>query len=345
MVYYIGKGVQYMKVSNSRIGSWRKCHYAHYLKYVMKLVRKVKAEPFQRGSIVHECIEAYHNGKSWKKPLDKFEKEFYKSTFAEERVEMGDIPKMVRELLENYFYFYEDEEFEFVTNELHFELPLTKDITIEGYIDAVVKDGRNKLWTKEYKTYSRMPDREFLVFNNQAAIYIWAMHELGYEPEGMMWDILKAKEPTKPVITKKTKQLSLAKLDSTPYTVEKGIRELGLDPKKYRDFIDSHNYDGYFLRHQIRLNKNVVNSIMEDTISTAVEIMEKGDTLKDRNLSRDCSWCSYKGICQAELMGLDTDYIIEHEYELKEEGGRQNDNKEKEANRNKTHSSKKRGRK
>jgi len=311
-----------LKVSNSRLTLWRRCHYAHYLKYVLKLIKKAKEEPLQRGSIVHECIEAYHNGKSWLKPFNKFKEEFYKTTFAEERVEMGDIPKMVQELLENYFYFYEDEELDYVTNELHFELPLTKDITIEGYIDAVVEDNRSKIWAKEYKTYSRMPDREFLVFNHQAATYIWAMNELGYVPEGMMWDILKAKEPSKPKITEKTKKLSLAKLDSTPYTVEKGIRELGLDPNEYRDFIDSHNYDGYFLRHQIRLNKNVVNLIMDDTKSTATEILHNGEKLKDRNLSKDCSWCSYRSICQAELMGLDTDYIIKTEYQLKEEGGK-----------------------
>ena len=145
-----------------------------------------------------------------------------------------------------------------------------------------------------------------------------------------MWDIIRAKEPTKPIMTAKTQKLSLARLDSTPYTVEKGIRELGLDPRKYSDFINSHTYDVYFLRHPIRLNKSVVKSLMKDTISTATEILNMGEVLKDRNLNSDCSWCSYKDICQAEILGLDTDYIIKNVYEIRsKEGGRQNDSKEK----------------
>jgi hypothetical protein len=311
-----------LKISNSRLNTFRKCHYSHYLKYVLKLVKKAKEEPLQRGSIIHECIEAYNNGKSWIKPFNKFRDEFYKTTFAEERVEIGDLPKMVKELLENYFYFYEDEELEYVQNELHFTLPLTKEIEIEGYVDAVVKDARGKTWPMETKTYARTPDRDFLVFNNQSAIYTWALKELSFKPEGTLWNILKAKEPSRPKMTEKTKKLSLAKLDSTPYTVEKGIIELGLNPKDYREFIDGHDYESFFFRHYIRLNDNVVKLIMDDTKSTANEILHNGEKLKDRNLSKDCSWCSYRSICQAELMGLDTDYIIKTEYQLKEEGGR-----------------------
>lgn len=308
-----------IKVSNSRLNLWRRCHYAHYLKYTKGLVKKVKAAALQRGSIIHKCIEEYNEGRSWKKCFKEFEKGFYANTMEEERVELGDIPGMVKELLENYFFLYEDEELEYLENELHFELPLNSEITLEGYIDAVAQDPNEKVWAKEIKTYARTPDRDFLIFNAQSAIYTWALQELGYKSEGMMWDIIKAKCPSKPKMTQKTNKLSIAKLDSTPYTVRKGIKELGLDVLDYKDFIDSHDFDSYFIRHFIRLNKNVVKQIMGDTLSTATEILNWGNSCKDRNLSKDCGWCSYKSICQAELMGLDVDYIIKAEYELREE--------------------------
>jgi len=267
---------------------------------------------------MHECIEALNNGKSWKKVVKQFEKDFIKNTFEEERVEMGDLPAMVNDLMENYEYHYKNDNLKYLKNEEHFLLPLTQDIEIEGYIDSVVEWGRGT-WAKETKTYGRMPDREFLMFNPQSGIYIWAMSELGYKnPRGTIWDIIKAKQPAKPKLTAKTGKLSVAKCDSTPYTVTKGIVELGLNPKDYTEFIQKHSFEDFFVRKEVLLNKNVVNAIMKDVVDTAKEIYSRGEYTKDRNLSKDCSWCSYKSICQAELMDLDVDYIIEKEYKKRE---------------------------
>ena len=268
-----------------------------------------------RGSVIHKCIEAYNNGKSWKKVFKKFETEFYKTHFAEEIVEKGDIPKMAREILENYFYYYDDDGLDYLHNEFHFILPLVNGIEIEGYIDAVVqREDDKKIWTKETKTYARSPNREFLLFNGQSAIYTWATSEMGIKTEGTLWDIIKAKEPSRPRFTK-TGKLSQAAIDSTPYTLRKGIIEMGLNPVEYEDFINSVSYEAFLFRYPIRLNRKVVKSLMEDTVNTALEIAERGETTNDKNLTRDCSWCSYREICQAELMGMDTDYITKSGFE------------------------------
>lgn len=309
-----------LRVSHSRLKTWKTNHYDHYMKYVEKLVPKAKSSPLIRGSIIHECLEAYYNGKSWKKVLDRFEKDFYQDTFEEERVMLGDIPKMARELLENYFYYYEeeDEEVEYIHNEFHFDLPLTKDINLEGYIDAVVRDKNGDIWVKDYKTYSRMKDRDFFVFNPQSAIYLWAMKELGMEAKGIIWDVIKAKEPNKPKITAKTGKVSLSKLDSTPYTVRKGIEELGFNPEDYEEFISNHRFEDYFSRYKIRMNQSTVDFFMEDVRSTAQQILERGDKDKDMNLDTTFG-SSYKEIWQAEAMGMDSSYIIKKRFEKRKE--------------------------
>ena len=317
-----------MKVSNSRIKTFRNCHYAHYLKYVKSLVKKQKAGALIRGSAVHECLEAYNSGKSWRKPFEKFKKDFYETTFEEERVELGDLPGMVEELMENYTYYYEvvnPDNYEYLENELHFELEVAKGITLEGYIDSVVRDETGRIFTVEHKTYKKDPGRDFIIFNPQSAIYNWAIQEMGMQPAGTIWDIIKAKKPSVPTILKSGK-LSEAKLDSTPYSVEKGLVALGFDPDDYRDFIDKHSFDTYFTRELIRYNRQVTRGIMEDLVDTAKLIKSKSNTLKDKNLGKDCSWCQYKEICQAEILGLDTDYIIKKEYE---EGRRLRDGQEK----------------
>ena len=306
-----------MKISNSRVKTFRNCHYSHYLKYVKNLRKKQKAGALLRGSIIHECLEAYNSGKAWRKPFLEFKEDFYENTFEEERVELGDIPGMVEELMENYTYYYEEvkpDNLEYLENELHFELPLTDGVVLEGYIDSLVKDPAGKIYTVEHKTYKRDPGRDFIIFNPQSAIYNWAVSQLGMEPAGTIWDIIKAKKPSTPYLLKSGK-LSKAKLDSTPYSVEKGIRALGLDPSDYEEFIHSHSFENYFTRETIRYNKQVTRGIMEDLVDTAKLIRDMGEELKDKNLGKDCSWCQYKEICQAEILGLDIDYIIAKEYE------------------------------
>lgn len=317
------------KVSNSKINTYRRCHRAYYFKYILKLRPKKKGAALRRGSIIHECIEAYNSGRSWKKVYGKFEKEFYKNTFQEEILEFGDIPKMVKEIMENYAFYYEDEPYEYLENELHFELPLMPGVTIEGYMDSVVKDEKNKIWPKESKTYSKDPNYDFLLFNQQSGIYTWAAMELGYKPEGVLWDIIKAKEPSK-VRINKDGSVSKSKIDSTPYTIKKSLIELGKDPDDFSDLLSKVSFDDWFKRYPIRINKHVVNSIMDDLKSTTKEILKYGHKLKDRNLDRNCSWCDYRFLCQAELMNLDSDFIIKKQYEYSKEEGRPNGEEESE---------------
>ena len=313
-------------VSHSKLNTWRKCHRAYYYKYVDKLIKKVKSGALQRGSIIHECIEAYNSGKSWKKVFKRFEKDFYENTFEEERVILGDIPKMVESLMENYVAAYEDDDLEYLANEQEFLLPLGKfpegKIYITGYIDALVKDTKG-CWVLERKTYSRSPDLDFLVFNSQSGIYSWACEQLNFPIKGTLWEIIKASEPSGPRILK-SGEVSQAKIDSTPYTIEKWLRENGFDPKEYTPLINSCSFEDYFTRRGVLVNKPVVKSLMSDVITTSREILSYGDNIpQDRNLTRNCAFCDYKEICQAELMDLDSDYIKKKSYVRKEEGNDQ----------------------
>ena len=43
-----------LKISNSKISTWRKCHRAYHYKYNLKLRPKKKGAALRRGSIIHE---------------------------------------------------------------------------------------------------------------------------------------------------------------------------------------------------------------------------------------------------------------------------------------------------
>lgn len=316
-----------LKLSNSKVTTWRKCHRAYYYKYGLKLRPKKKGIALRRGSIIHECIEAYDSGRSWRKPYRNFAKQFYEETFKEEIVEMGDIPRMVEELMENYQALYENDGLTYLGNELHFELPLMPGVVIEGYLDALVEDEKGAIWPKETKTYKRNPDYDFLLLNTQSALYTWAVTEMGYSPKGTLWDIIRAKEPGRPQFLKDGK-VSKRGIDSTPYTVKKALREMGQNPEDYEDLLAKVSYEDYFRRYPVRVNPTVVKGIMDDFKSTAREIMKSGDKLHDRNLGKGCVWCEYKPLCQADLMGLDTEFIQKKQFEVVEKEGRPYGNEE-----------------
>lgn len=300
---------------------------AYYYKYGLKLRPKKKGIALRRGSIIHECIEAYDSGRSWRKPYRNFAKQFYEETFKEEIVEMGDIPRMVEELMENYQALYENDGLIYLGNELHFELPLMPGVVIEGYLDALVEDEKGAIWPKETKTYKRNPDYDFLLLNTQSALYTWAVTEMGYSPKGTLWDIIRAKEPGRPQFLKDGK-VSKRGIDSTPYTVKKALREMGQNPEDYEDLLAKVSYEDYFRRYPVRVNPTVVKGIMDDFKSTAREIMKSGDKLRDRNLGKGCAWCDYKPLCQADLMGLDTEFIQKKQFEVVEKEGRPDGNEE-----------------
>lgn len=313
-------------LSNSKVNTWRKCHYSYYLKYKEKLVKKSKAGALFRGSMLHECLEAYNNGKSWKKVYKKYLEQFNKDYFAEEIEEMGNVPKMVYDLMESYVEYYKDEEdeLEYLVNELHFELPLIKDVSIQGYIDAVVRrKSDNSIWAMETKTYAREPDPDFLIFNNQSALYNWALQQL-YPDEkigGTLWNIIKAKQPSEPTILK-SGEVSKRGLDSTPLMVRNWLLGNNFNPEDYQELLEKVSYNDFFSRYYIRTSDKVINSIMQDFKDSGEQILSNQKLnffIKDKNLNRDCTWCNYKEICHAELEDNDVDFIRTKMYKIREE--------------------------
>ena len=335
---YVASVNDKLSVSNSRLNLFRRCHRAHYYKYCWNIVPKRKGEALERGSAIHACLEAYYKGKSWKKEWKKFRDKWEAEHLSEEKELLGDIPQMVYDLMENYIQCYEveEEDMDYLETELHFQVPLAEGIELEGYIDYIARDDKG-IVIGETKTHKVFPNNDVRLFNAQSSIYAWVLNEklsMYEEPiKRIVWNYIKAKQPTEPQVLKNGK-LSTKKIDSTPYTVSKTIKRLGLDEKDYADLISAQSYDNYFRRHELRINKGVMNSIVEDTISTAKQI-KNNPLLKDRNLGKDCSFCDYRGICQAELIDPDADlsYILKVDYEERGKRDAEEDSKKVRRNR------------
>ena len=308
-------------VSNSRLNCWRSCHRKHYYKYVLRLTPKVKGSALIRGSALHECLEYYYSGRSWKKPYKEFKAQFEKMYLKEEREVLGDLPQMVYDLMTGYVECWEreDEGMDFIEQEFEFKIPLVDDILICGFIDFIARDDRGII-LGETKTHKRFPDYDVRLYNIQSSIYAWVIKQMGKYPNEdvsrIMWNYIKAKQPSRPKLLK-SGTLSKAKLDSIPNVVYDEIVRLGLDPKNYQDLISAQSYNNYYRRDVLRIDNRVTKSIIVDTKATAKQIY-KHPTWKDRNINKmNCQYCDYCSLCQAELSNpdMDLDFIIKKDFD------------------------------
>lgn len=309
-------------LSNSKIKKRRTCDRAYHYKYVEKMTKKAKGSALVRGSAIHECIEWYNTGRSWKKAWQNFKEEWEETYLLEEKEEMGDIPKMVYDLVEGYVTYWEDEELEYLESELEFLLPLETykgtEIWIKGFIDFIAKDKNGNIWIGETKTHKRWPDESTRLFNQQSSIYIWALNQLGYtNVKGVIWNYIRAKQPTVPQRLK-SGRLSKQKCDSIPTVVEKFLLQEGENLEEWSEFITALSWDNFYRRYEERVSNNVVESVMSDVIETARDIVDNPNR-KARNMnSQGCQWCDFSDICEAELTGADVSFIIKSKYSIKE---------------------------
>lgn len=158
----------------------------------------------------------------------------------------------------------------------------------------------------------------------QLVVYQWLLPQLGYpKPDGVIWDYLRTKAPAKPQLLKNG-ELSKRKNIDTTYdvymsTVEELLGEESL--ADYEEFAQTlkGKEDNFYRRIPLpHPSDKLVDSVVEDLLSTIKEIREKGPTAQVRNMTKDCKFCPYYNLCQAEVRGLDSDYIRKTEYYVKE---------------------------
>jgi hypothetical protein len=324
----------FFKVSQSKVKLFRKCHFAYRLKYILKLRKRVKGHALVMGSLVHEAIEQYLNGKPISKPFKQAKKEFDKM-FVEEQSEMADVIPTSRAMVEGYIEHYKDDGLTPIEVELEIEVPLVKNILLTGKVDSLQEDKLNKLWQVEHKTCKSIPEEKQRMSDIQTVIYDWALPQLGFpKPIGVIWDYLRKKVPAVPELLKNGKGLSRnAKMDTTYDVYYKAILDNDLNPEDYEDHLEllKGREDNFFRRIKMPISQSVMDSIVSDFKSTAIQMQAIGHIATDRNMTRDCSWCDYYSICQSDLRGGDTERLIKTNYikEGEDHGSKKENRKEK----------------
>lgn len=314
-------------VSQSKIKTWRRCRRQYYYKYVEKIARKLKNANLLRGSIIHDMLEAHIDGKKPWKIYDQWLKK-QKKLFKEEVEEYGDLPLMVKLLMENYFRFYKKDPLKYLKfqgkrSEFEFNIDLCPGINIQGKLDTVAQNkSDDRLWLTEHKTHKQIPISEFKFTDIQSGIYTTIMPRIDMpEPDGVAWNYIRAKCPAVPDLLKSEEGLSKrANIDTMWPVYEAEIKAHGFKMKDYKDMKE--NLQGkendFFSRIYLPISKHFQKELLRDTISTAKEMKAKGGKRKERCIDKHCEWCDFKDLCRAELLGLDAKHIRKHNFVARE---------------------------
>ena len=316
-------------VSNSKVKTFRKCHYAYHLRYVEKIRKKVKSRPLQFGTLAHGVLDHWAEGNDWMKMLEDVYKKHSK-VFKAEREAYGELIDDVRTIMTGYFDYWGEKSMRYErikgrSAEHVFNVEIIKGINVTGKIDfkGVTKErGKQLRWLGEHKTFNRKPSDDERWRNLQSSLYIRINDILGWSSvEGMCWDYIWSKPPQTPGVLQDG-SMSQKMIDTLPGRIIDLLKSEKIPPKRYQAFIDrvaETNYPRYFDRVYTPVNNDVVQNIVNDFVETAREMMDKHGKVKDKNIERHCSWCDYQDLCRAELQGLDADYVRQRMYTKEKE--------------------------
>lgn len=306
-----------MNISYSRVALYRKCPYAHYLRYVACLKKKAKAKPLYFGTDFHKLLENRTSKSKYLKAKAEIEQAYDELDFND-RSMLGD------NYLENLFTIFKDYRKTWkgtekpIVTEQQFELPMFTDKQgeVHNFIGVIDELYEGYTMIGEHKTFSMKPNNLTMTMNVQSMLYAKAVQEMyGVTPTKIRWDYIKSEPSAYPVYLK-GKRLSTAKSSSiTPYSWERACKEYGCEDQLNLKDTWQGNISNFFFRLDVVISQEMVQQIWEEFVMTAKEIVKRQEKNKVRNVTRDCSFCDFKDICKAQFTGSNAEYIIEKDFE------------------------------
>lgn len=308
-------------VSFSSLKAWRRCHRLWDYKYNRKLRKKVKPVALFRGSLIHDLLDARALGTSPEAVLKDYRKqhgtlvrenpEVYGETFFDD----------AWAIFQGYCKVYEKESLEVIATEARLEVPLTEGLTLVAILDKVLKSPKQRgAWIMDHKTHRILPPGQVRFSDLQTVLYHWAWNQAHPEEpaRGIVWDYLRTKAPTVPDLLKKGDSLSQRKDIDTTYEVYLAeIEKYGFDPEDYRELLQSlrDRPNRFYLRVWLpNPPDHLVRQIMQETIITGQALGSDNA----RSMTGECDRCEYFDLCQAELRGLDSAWLLETDFQPQE---------------------------
>lgn len=322
-------------ISNSKLKTFTRCQRMYFYKYVLNLQAKQKRDVLERGTLVHACLEEYYRNdfdpKKMAGPLKDYKKKL-KKMFDEEAALYAEIPGQVAQILRRYHNHWKDANRFEVANydgepiiERAFIIPVTSKVEIGMTLDMAVIDKMGH-WVFDNKTAKKIPSDDFRTTDSQSALYEWGYEEVtGKKTKGIIWNYLRTKLPTVPELLKGGTLSRRANIDTDQYTYIKAVKAVEQDPEDYMDFIKTlPTSKNFYNRIRCPRNPRMIKETLEAAIITGTRIANlEGETSPKkyvRSISFMCDrGCEFRSLCMADMMGLDTKFMLKAQYEPRKE--------------------------
>ncbi len=289
-------------LSQSKVKTFLRCPKKYEYRYEEGLVPKQKVLPMERGTWIHECLEAYYLGKDWKKTLKRLTREF-RHLFEEEREHLGDLPGEVDRIMRGYLAHWDDSHWEVLAAEKPFHLKLKSGLIIKGKLDLVIRDNVG-VWVCEHKSNQKLPRDAPRIPDPQTTLYNYALHGMGItDLVGTIHNHVRTTPPSVPYLLKRGGLSKARGIDTDYRTYRAAIKENGLDPKDYRDVLHRMKHESrFFRRFNVPWKKTAVRPQMEDykVVMNCIETWKRFPRHISQMCERDCQFFE---VCMIELHG------------------------------------------
>lgn len=306
-----------MRVSNSKIKTWNRCHKQYEFKYVMGLRPKKRKFPLELGSWVHDLLMTRADGENWKR-RHKVLKARFDNLFEEEKEDLGDLPAEAYRLMRSYLRTYEkeDRDHRVIDTEMDEIITLPSGHEFNFIIDEIYEDSEG-LWLRDHKTVSKFMPKDFMLLDAQLTRYFYCAEKMGYTPlMGVEFNEIRTKAPSIPHRNKDGFLSQAQKIDTDYWTYLAEIKKLGQDPKIYMNTLRRlwGQEERFFRRSRLPKDKPVTETMMLELDQCIVEIEDA--KAYPRSPDKSCEWmCDYKDLCIVQLQGGNIDSVIKHKYD------------------------------
>jgi len=345
-----------LAVSYSSAQDWRTCEQRYWYSHVQKIRPKIRHAALELGTLIHTYLDEFYRAglsannlrittvgiqMAHERGLRKVSKQGESiKLLAQTALDLGvedearalqAIPQTATDILIAYYRVRGQKDLRqhrVVLVEPEITLPIKKGIVLPGRIDLVTKN-KHGFWLWEHKSTGSIPRPDSRFRDLQTLIYAVALEELqGIKITGIIWNYIRTVPPHPPALLKRG-GLSVAKGQTT--TVDlflAACKEHKQSVKAYQPYLrhlEAWERDTMFVRYTLPVSASE-NILMRDYVHTVEDIeavRADENYVAIRNIDAHCNWCPYVKLCQALILGGDTDVLMRKYFtdDTKQKGG------------------------
>ena len=338
--------------SYSDLNSYGRCAAQYYFRKVVRIQRKRKNKNLKQGTMIHDGLKDFFLALREGMEYQDAKLQMWSNFDATMETLWEDNPELFEDELKELEQLYDDslrivlsyidvnaaeiENWEILHVEEEFVATLASGEIITFTPDLIIRDKHGFVWIIDHKSTSKMPTVGVPFSDLQTLLYYAGIKSLYPELRGFRFNYLRKKVPTEPRMNKTHTKESKAygfhfvnnvkAIDTTYEILRDFILEneptLMGEPTHQQRLAELRDHDRFFFSEELLVSDDQVDAVLEDVDDTLrMMAFSRENALYPRTILGDlagvqsCTNCEFNRICHTQLLGWNTDMVIEEEYE------------------------------